>query len=381
MNTSVDAGRLNDPAALAAADPGEMLRQVAGAAAYVRRARLLAAEAGVDRLAADGRPRAVVVTGMGAAGLVGDLLAAICGPGCPVPVVTVRGNLLPGWVGATDLVVAGSRSGRTEETLEAAGQAVRRGCRLLCVGAPDSPLSAVAAHARGVFVPVPAGGASRAMLWALAVPPLLAARALGLADVPDDVLERTAERLEEIAHRCRPASESFVNPAKQIAMELAGALPVVWGSSDLAGVAAYRMSCQLNANAKYPCAGGVLPEAGHNQLAVLDGPLGASRAGAGEDSGDFFRDRADDPEVGLHVVLLRDAREHPRVAARREAVVDMASARGVPLTEIRAEGEHALERAATMIALGDYVTVYLAVALGVDPTPVTAVRELETRIA
>ena len=63
------------------------------------------------------------------------------------------------------------------------------------------------------------------------------------------------------------------------------------------------------------------------------------------------------------------------------ALVEMARNRGVAVTEIAAEGEHPLERIATLIALADYVTVYLAIALGVDPTPVPAIQELKARIA
>ncbi|MBO2456796.1 bifunctional phosphoglucose/phosphomannose isomerase [Actinomadura sp. LCR2-06] len=359
-----------------------MLRQVASSAAQIREALRAAVEAGAGALAEDGRPRAVVVTGMGGSGISGDVLAAVCGLGCPVPVTTVRGYRLPGWVGAADLVIAVSCSGTTEETLEVAAQAARRGCRLLCVGGAGSPLADLAARSRGVFVPVRSVGQPRSTLWGLTVPLLVAARALGLADVPDAVLESTAARLEDVAHRCRPDSEPFVNPAKRIALDLAGDVPLVWGTSPLAETAAYRMCCQLNENAKYPAVYGGLPEADHNQVMAFDGffARGGSPSGP-SDLDDFFRDRSEDAEHGLHLVVLRDTEEHPQTAKRRAASVEMARDRGVAVTEIRAEGDHPLERIATMIALADYVTVYLAITLGVDPTPVPAIQELKARIA
>ncbi|WP_246178387.1 SIS domain-containing protein [Actinomadura decatromicini] len=376
----LDPSRLDDADAAEAADPGGMLRQVASSAAQVREARRAAEEAGVGVLAEDGRPRAIVVVGMGGSGISGDVLAAVCGTGCAVPVTTVRGYRLPGWVGAADLVVAVSCSGRTEETLDVAAEAARRGCRLLFVGGEGSPLAELAAMTRGVFVPVRSVGQPRATLWGLTVPVLLAARALGLADVPDAVLESTAKRLEDVAFRCRPSSEPFVNPAKRIALDLAGDVPLVWGSSALAATAAYRMCCQLNENAKYPGVFGEVPEAQHNQVMAFDGHFARGRVSS-EDPDDFFRDRSDDPEHGLHLVLLRDADEHPQVRKRCEASAELARGRGVAVTEIAAEGEHPLERIATLIALGDYVTVYLAIALGVDPTPVSAIQELKARIA
>lgn len=373
----VDPGRLDDPDALAAADPGDMLRQAASAAAQVREAQLYAAEAGVDRMADAGRPRSVIVAGTGASSLAGDVLAAVCGLGCPVPVLTVRGYRLPGWVGAADLVIAVSGSGTSEETLAAAVEGVRRGCRLLCVGPAGSPLADLAVQAGAPFVPLRAAGRPRAALWGLAVPLLLAARALRLADVPADLLERTARVLEDVSHRCRPASESFVNPAKQTALELAGAFPVIWGTSPLAGTAARRFAGQLAANAKYPALHGELPAAAHDQLAVFDGPFAGASA---ED--DFFRDRADEPETArLSLVILRDADEHPRVAARREVCAELARDRRAVVVELPARDGHPLERLAGMIAHADYTSIYLALAIGVDPTPVAAVQELQARTA
>ena len=377
MSQGVDPGRLDDPGAIEAADPGGMLRQVASSAAQLREARLRAAEAGVETLAEDGRPRAIVVAGMGGSGISGDVLAAVCGG--PVPIVTVRGYRLPGWVGAADLVMVVSCSGSTEETRAVAVEAARRGCRLLFVGTEGSPLAELAEQTRALFVPVRSVGQPRATLWGLTVPLLMAARALKLADLPDATLEMAAERLEDVAHRCRPSSEPFVNPAKRVALDLMGDVPLVWGTSPLAGTAAYRFCCQLNENAKYPGVYGELPEAAHNQVMAFDGFFAGG--GAAADPDDFFRDRADEAEHGLHLVVLRDTEEHPQVAKAREAAVDLARARGVAVTELGAEGDHPLERIASLIALADYITVYLAIALGVDPTPVSAIQELKARIA
>ncbi|GGV26923.1 bifunctional glucose-6-phosphate/mannose-6-phosphate isomerase [Actinomadura cremea] len=379
MSVGLDPARLDDAAAIEAADPGGMLRQVASSAAQIREAQRAVAEAGVAPLAEDGRPRAIVVTGMGGSGISGDVLAAICGTGCPVPVTTVRGYRLPGWVGAADLVIAVSCSGGTEETLAVAADAARRGSRLLFVGGAGSPLADLADRSRAPFVPVRSVGQPRSTLWGLTIPLVLAARTLGLADAPDAVLESTAARLEDVAHRCRPSSEPFINPAKRVALELAGDVPLVWGTSALAGTAAYRLCCQLNENAKYPAVPGELPEANHNQVMAFDGFF--ARGGASDDPDDFFRDRSGDAEHGLHLVVLRDTEEHPQARKRADASIDMARGRGVAVTELRAEGEHPLERIATLIALADYVTVYLAVALGVDPTPVPAIQELKARIA
>jgi glucose/mannose-6-phosphate isomerase len=383
MSTGLDEQLLDDSARLVEADPGGMLPQVASSARQVRESAARAVEAGVASLAAAGRPRAVVVLGMGGSGIAGDILAAVAGPACPIPVIGHKGYGLPGWVGVADLVIAVSCSGTTEETLSGFEEAARRGCALMAVGSPDSPLAYLAEAGRAPFVGVPTEGRSpRSSMWALTVPLLVAGRALGILHAPAEVIEATASRLEEVATRCRPSSDAFVNPAKSLALELAGTLPMVWGASPLMGVAAFRTVNQLAENAKYPAIPGVLPEANHNQVVAFDGPFGAG-AGAG-DPDDFFRDRAEGASsTRLHLVLLRDdpATEHPQVVRRAEASLLVAAERGVPVTELRPEGTSPLERFASLVGLVDYASVYLGIGLGIDPTPIVAIQDLKARIA
>ena len=376
--TEVGTELLDDVEALERADPQGMLRAIASGAAQVREAALLAAEAGVAALAEAGRPRAVVVCGMGGSGIAGDVLAAVVGSGCPVPVLTHRGYGLPGWVGAADLVIAVSCSGRTEETLSALEEAVRRGCRLLVVGAEGSPVADLGARGRAVFVPVTQGRQPRASVWSLSTPLVVAAHALGLVRADEAVVEAAATQLEQVALRCRVDADHFVNPGKALALELSEALPVLWGTSPLAGVAAYRFACQLNENAKVPATWGVLPEANHNQVVAFDGPY----AGAAESSRDLFADRADEVErTRLRLVLLRDTEEHPQVARRTEVSGELARERGIEVSTVQAEGRSSFERLACLVGLTDWASTYLALLEGRDPTPVDAITALKTRIS
>src|SRR5262249_6166004 len=175
-----------------------------------------------------GRPRAVVVAGVGPAARTGDLLHTVAGPRCPVPVVGHRSAGIPGWVGAADAVIAVSASGRSPEALAAAEAAGRRGARLVAVGPPDSELQSLAERFRSYFVPVPRRAPARVSLWALTVPVLLAARTLGLLRINEADFAETAARLDEDAERCRPGAESFVNPGKALALDLANSIPIVW---------------------------------------------------------------------------------------------------------------------------------------------------------
>jgi glucose/mannose-6-phosphate isomerase len=369
--------RLDDVRLLETADPSGMLRQVASSASQVRTAVRLAAETDLGLLAQAARPRAIVVTGMGGSGVAGDVLAGVCGPGCPSQIVTVHDYLLPGWVGAADLVIAVSCSGSTEETLAVASEAVRRGCPVIGVGGASSPLALLAQQARAPFVSVMSAGMPRSTLWGLSIPLLVLAERLGVTEGPAEAYESAALELERMSHLCRPDSDAFVNPAKILALELAGTLPVIWGTSPLTGVAAYRFACQLNENAKYPGVYGVLPEANHNQVVTFDGPFAPGRGGGGP----AFGDQGPQPAVPLRLVVLRDSQEHPQVARRREVSVQLATERGIGVTELVGQGDLPLERLASLVQLIDYATVYLAIVNGIDPAPVTAIGDLKARIA
>ncbi|GIJ26974.1 bifunctional glucose-6-phosphate/mannose-6-phosphate isomerase [Micromonospora qiuiae] len=375
---------LDDPQALAERDPGGMLRHTASAGAQVRESATLAAEANLSVLGGEGRPRAVVIAGIGTAGRTGDVLATVAGPRCPVPVIPHRSAGVPGWVGAADVVIAVSASGRSPEALGAAEAAHRRGARLVAVGAPDSQLQSVAERARAPFIPVPRRAPARASLWGLTVPVLLAARALGLVKVNEADLAETAARLDADADRSRPSAESFVNPAKSLALGLAGSIPIVWGSSPLASVAARRFGDTLSANARYPVVTGALGEAGRGRVGLLDGVFG----GLAEGERDIFADPDESAgaETRLRLVLLRDgglnaeddADEPLAVEERRaDAVQTLAERRGVRCDVVTAEGGSALERLASLVAVPDFASIYLALAHGLDPMAVPAITEMK----
>jgi glucose/mannose-6-phosphate isomerase len=370
--------RLDDPEGLAELDPSEMLRAVATAGAQVRASLYAVREADLTSLALDSRPRAVVVTGMGGSGVSGDVLASVCAARSPVPVFVHRGYGLPSWVGAADLVMAVSCSGTTAETLSAAVEAARRGCRLLGVGTADSPLDLHCRSEAGAFVPITKQLAPRASMWALVVPLLVVAARAGLLELgPDDAdLDETATRLDTIASVCRPDRESYTNPAKSFAAEIAGSLPMLWGNGEVGPIAALRASCQFAENAKMPAIWGALPEAHHNQSVTLDGEMGATAA-----NDDLFRDRIDDPDpYRLHLVLVRDDAEDELAKRRAHASADVARDRGIPVSVIGSEGRSAIERLASLVGLIDYASVYLGLAQGIDPTPIAPIDELKARL-
>jgi glucose/mannose-6-phosphate isomerase len=300
-----------------------------------------------------------VVAGMGGSGVAGDLLAALAFAASPVPVLAVKGDRLPAFVGPGTLLVAVSYSGDTAETLSAVEQGLAAGARLVAVASGGALAELAQAHRSPLLaVEAPPGRSPRAALWSLLVPVCSAAEAVGVLPPLRDQVLAAADTLDAEAAALGPAAPTDANPAKQAALRLLDRLPVVWGSGQLGAVAAARFRTVCNENAKVSVVQAALPEANHNDVVGLEGGLGRGRA----------------------LVLLRDeAGEHERDGRRVAAALE---ALGVVDPVVRRTGEGPdLVRLARLTAFADFTSVYLAVARGVDPTPIRTIDRVKAALA
>ncbi|HLM06952.1 MAG TPA: SIS domain-containing protein [Blastococcus sp.] len=363
---------LDDLEVLRARDPRGLLPAVAGAGAQVRETVRLTEEAGLGRVTEGGRPRGLVIVARREGAVAASVLRALLGPSSPVTVDVVPGPTLPVWTGPSDVAVVATRTGAGRYAVTPAYEAARRGVALVGIGAEDAPLRAACSAARAPYVALPRTRVQHTTLWSLLTPLLELVTQLEL--VPRGVAdcEAIAAALDEIAGECGPAQESFVNPAKTLALELLDALPVIAAEGPLAGAAATRVADQLATLAGLPVAGFRLPDQRVAARAVLGGPL-APHDGAD----DFFRDRADDAGRRLRLLTIRDTdagesdangEREPRSAAEAMAeVLRTASAHNVPVSGLAEHGDlerfARLPRLARQLAVADFSAVYLALAL------------------
>ncbi|WP_029432631.1 SIS domain-containing protein [Blastococcus sp. URHD0036] len=363
---------LDDLEVLRARDPRGLLPAVAGAGAQVRETARLVEEAGLARVAEGGRPRGLVIVGRREGAVAASVLRALLGPASPVTVDVVPGPDLPVWTGPTDIAVVATRTGAGRYAVAPAYEAARRGVTLVGIGAEDAPLRAACSTARAPYVPLPHSRVQGTTLWSLLTPLLKLATDLGLvADATAD-LALIADALDEVARECGPAQESFVNPAKTLALELLDALPVIAAEGPLAGAAATRVADQLETLAGLPVTTFRLPDQRVAARAVLGGPL-APRDGAD----DFFRDRSEDAGRRLRLLTIRDtdAGDHdgqgerePRSASEAmQEVLRTATGANVPVSALAEYGEPErygrMCRLARQLAVADFSAVYLALAL------------------
>lgn len=303
--------------------------------------------------------RGVVVLGMGGSAIGGDLAAGLTADECPVPVIVVRGYDLPAWVGPETLVVGSSYSGKTEETLTAFRQALERGCKTVVVTTGGD--LARWAEERGLpllrFSPCLAPRA--AIGYSLMLLLGILWRAGLVRDYGEDLNEAIAV-LQEWQQELRPETPTVRNPAKRLAGQLIGKLPVIYGAGFLAPVAR-RWKGQFNENAKQWAFWEDMPELNHNSVVGYGMP-------------EEVRER-------VYVVMLRSRQDHPRVQARWEVTRELLLQEGIAPDEIWARGKSPLAQMLSLVHFGDYASLYLALLNGADPTPVAPIDYLKKRLA
>lgn len=284
----------------------------------------------------------VLVCGMGGSAIGGDLAAAALGDRLTRPLLTVRGYEIPSWATPEWTVLASSYSGDTEETLACFAAAEALGARRIVA----STGGALADAAREAGVPVVGLPGILQPRAAVAYMFAVAAEVAALAGAAP----RLHTEIDAAAGFLEARSEELRARAPELAARLGDAPPVVYGA-DLTAPAARRWKTQVNENAKLPAFFAELPEADHNELCGWDGA----------------------PAERFSAVLLEDSDQHPRERRRFELTADAIAAAGAEAVRIETVGETRVERLLWAVMLGDLLSVELADARGVDPTPVEAI--------
>ncbi|MCW5873223.1 MAG: bifunctional phosphoglucose/phosphomannose isomerase [Anaerolineales bacterium] len=303
--------------------------------------------------------RQIVVAGMGGSAIGADLLAAYGEAQLNASLITHRDYGLPAWAGADTLVVCSSHSGNTEETLAAYEAAKAAGSRILvvCTGGKLAALAQQDGHPLWQFdhkgQPRTAVGYSFGLLLALVA-------RLGLlpdpaAEVADAVAAMKVQQASFV-----PEVADTSNPAKRMGGQLIGRWVTVYGAGLMAPVAR-RWKAQINENSKAAASFEVIPETNHN---ALQGLL--------------------QPEVQFNAsmsLFLLAAHDDKRNQKRTELTRTAVMVEGQNTDMITATGETRMANLWTALHYGDYVSFYLAMAYGYDPTPVPALAAFKASMA
>src|SRR3990172_8811312 len=173
-------------------------------------------------------------------------------------------------------------------------------------------------------------------------------------------VEAAARAAEAVVAANMPAVPTESNAAKQLAWSVVGRLPIVEAAGFLAPVAR-RWKTQLNENGKTSASWEELPEATHNAVVGYAEP-------------EPLREH-------LFVVFLASPDDHPRNALRAAVSAELLASSQIGHQVVPVAGPGRLAQACHAIVLGDFVSAYLAVLYGQDPTPVEAIATVRARLS
>lgn len=293
--------------------------------------------------------QSIVIAGMGGSAIGADLLAAYVAPLCSVPVVVHRDYDLPAWAsGPRTLVICSSHSGNTEETLSSFEVAKKKGCAILTLSTGGK--LAEAARSAGlkpwIFehhgMPRAAVGFSFGLLLALF-------SRLGLIPDASQELAEALQVMRQLQTSLDPEVMVVNNPAKRMAGQLVGRYVTIFGSGYLAPVSR-RWKGQINEVAKAWGQFDFLPEGDHNTMAGLVYPA--------------------ELLPKMMALFLRAPSDHPRNHLRANLTRNIFMQEGINTDFVDARGVSALAHIWSLLLFGDYTSYYLAMAYGVDPTPI-----------
>lgn len=290
----------------------------------------------------------IVVAGIGGSALAPDLVYAFFKGEIKVPFTVHRSYDLAKDVSPKTLVIAISFSGNTEETLSAAEMAHQQGAQIICIASGGKlvefaknnslPLVLLAKESEN-FQPRMSSGYVTAVLAQL----LINVRVL-----PDSAAEKLLAAGAELG---QIKTEAL---GQQIANQLVGKTPLIYASDSYWPVARIA-KIKINENSKVPCFWNVLPEMNHNEMVGFTNPQGAK----------YF------------ILMLRDANDHHRINKRMEVLANVLKERGIDSRIIELTGTNYIIKVLSTLMLMDWVSYFLALELGIDPTPVDMVEEFK----
>lgn len=296
----------------------------------------------------------VVFSGMGGSALAASI--AKSWPGLKVPFEIVRGYDIPDYTGPGTLFIASSYSGNTEETIEAFQKAKDLTKNLVCITTGGKLADdAVAAGAQTVTLPKVGQPRYAALASLSALVQILASAGLCRENDAVKKLASQTDFLKTAITDWLPTVPAKENPAKQLAQELMGKSVVIYAGPKLSP-AAYKWKISFNENAKNVAWCNQLPEFNHNEF------LG------------WTSHPVDKPYA---VVDLRSNLEHPRVRKRFEVSERLLSGKRPAPHVVTAEGKTLPEQLLWAIAYGDFVSLYLALLNGLNPTPVDLIEKFK----
>ena len=295
----------------------------------------------------------IVLAGMGGSALPGVFLKSW--PGTKAPFEIVRDYDVPDYVNKNTLFISSSYSGNTEETLSALAQAESREAQIVVLSAGGKLADYAKTKNYPLFL-IPSGIQPRMSSFYFLTAFIQILEPLGLVEEGKRTeLKETAEWLKDKTSSWKADVPTANNPAKQLALELMGKSVVVYSGPKLFPAANKWKIC-MNENAKNVAWTNQYPEFNHNE---------------------FIGWSSHPTQKPYAVVEIRSNLENERIQKRFLVTERLLSGLRPAPEVVEPEGQTLLEQLLWTSNFGDYVSLYVALLNGLNPTPVDLVEKLK----
>lgn len=295
------------------------------------------------------------------AGMGGSALAALISVSWPthkVPFEVCRQYHIPAYVSSKTLFIASSYSGNTEETLSALAEAEAKGAQIVIIAGGGKLVEIATAKNYQCLVLPQVSQPRYAVLYGLNAFLTVLRAAQLVEQATKDELAGVSRFLSESIKDWLPTVPADANPAKKLAIELAGKSAVIYAGPLLAPIA-YKWKISFNENAKNVAWWNQFPEFNHNEM------IGWS---------------SHPVEKPYGIVELRSNLEHDRVQHRFEVSEKLLSGLRPSPHVVQVQGNSLLEQLVWAMVYGDFVTIYMALLNGVNPSPVDLVEKFKKEL-
>ena len=292
----------------------------------------------------------IIFTGMGGSGALGDIFESILS-NTDIHVDIVKGYRLPETAGSDSLVVATSVSGNTNETLHVLDSAVKAKCQTISFS-DGGKLGEYCKSKNLDYRRIQTSHSPRTSMPTFLYTMLSVLR--NNVPVPEADIIKSISVLETIT----PSVSKPELGTKNQSLELAQWLPEIpiiyypWGLR----AAAIRFKNSLQENAKTHAMAEDIMETCHNGIVS------------------WVRDSVVRP------VLVYGTDDHAKTKERWTILEGFFRHNGISYRTIKAPGSSILERLIGLIYILDYASIYRAIILGVDPTPVVPIDYIKSKL-
>lgn len=304
----------------------------------------------------------IVVNGMGGSALGTHVLQSVFFSDLKIPIELVNGYQVPGNVNDKTLYIMSSYSGTTEEPISTYTEVKRRGAKIFGIASGGVLASWIKQGKIAGFIYEPKfnpSGQPRMSLGYSFGAQLGLLKKLNLIKLSAAEIANYLKQIDGFKRKFGADKPAQANAAKKLALQLKGRLPVVIAAEFLAGNA-HVFANQLNENAKTFVSYFLLPELNHHLIEGLRFPKSNP--------------------ANLAFVFLESRLFNQRIITRYSITKKIVTKHHLKVESYSATASDKLGQVFEVLVFGSYVSFYLAILNGLNPSLIPWVDFLKSEL-